>query len=59
MNTSRSEIVPDNPSSPLTDPSFFYNRELSWLYFNKEFWKGSMIEPLLEKCKFAAILLPI
>ena len=35
MNASRSEIEPDNPSAPLSDPSFFYNRELSWLDFNK------------------------
>ena len=57
MNTSGSEIVPDNPSSPLADPSFFYNRELSWLDFNKRVLEEAIDDrnPLLEKCKFAAI----
>ena len=57
MNTSRSEIVPDNPSSPSSDPSFFYNRELSWLDFNRRVLEEAIDDrnPLLEKCKFAAI----
>ncbi len=57
MNTSRSEIVPDDPSSPLINPSFYYNRELSWLDFNKRVLEESVDDrnPLLEKCKFSAI----
>jgi polyphosphate kinase len=42
---------------PLTDPSFYLNRELSWLDFNRRVLAlaGDPAHPLLERVKFLAI----
>ena len=44
-------------ATPLTDPSLYINRELSWLRFNTRVLKESQKEslPLLERLKFLAI----
>ncbi len=41
----------------LTQPEYFYNRELSWLKFNLRVLKEAMVKdtPLLERLKFIAI----
>lgn len=41
----------------LTNPEYFYNRELSWLKFNLRVLKEAMVKdtPLLERLKFIAI----
>lgn len=57
MNTSRDTFYSDGPSFSLMDPSLYYNRELSWLDFNKRVLEEAFDtrNPLLERCKFAAI----
>ncbi|CAN5516947.1 polyphosphate kinase 1 [soil metagenome] len=41
----------------LADPSLYYNRELSWLQFNRRVLEEALdvTVPLLERCKFLAI----
>ena len=43
---------------PLTDPSFYLNRELSWLEFNRRVLAQAAdpSHPLLERVKFLAIV---
>ncbi|MGF1512309.1 MAG: polyphosphate kinase 1 [Elainellaceae cyanobacterium] len=49
--------TPD-PSAPLDNPDFFFNRELSWLEFNYRVLYEALDErtPLLERLKFMAIV---
>ncbi len=55
-----SEVAPPAPppSAPLTDPSFYLNRELSWLDFNRRVLAQAEdpAHPLLERIKFLAIV---
>ena len=56
--TATSEAVSASPIDPeLTDPSLYFNRELSWLDFNDRVLQLAEDPrvPLLERVKFAAI----
>jgi len=52
-----SETDLPGPDTPLSDPSLYTNRELSWIAFNERVLELSEDEsvPLLERLKFAAI----
>ena len=56
LNTNVSPIVPDSPV-PLTDGSRFFNRELSWLEFDRRVLDEAEnpAVPLLERVRFLAI----
>lgn len=59
MKSASAAPAPDvEPARPLTDPSFYLNRELSWLDFNRRVLMQAMDEshPLLERVKFLAIV---
>src|SRR5262245_13315595 len=50
--------VPETPVAPdLTDPSLYFNRELSWMQFNERVLElaEDPAVPLLERIKFCAI----
>lgn len=51
------EAAPVSRSFDLTDPSLYFNRELSWLEFNLRVLEQALDEtkPLLERVKFLAI----
>ena len=45
------------PTTPLDDPSLYFNRELSWLEFNRRVLEEAQDAevPMLERLKFIAI----
>ena len=48
---------PESQSIDLQDPQYYFNRELSWIQFNRRVLHESMDDrnPLLERLKFSAI----
>ncbi|NQW03342.1 MAG: polyphosphate kinase 1 [Acidobacteria bacterium] len=56
--TLEASVPATEPERPLTDPSFYLNRELSWLDFNRRVLAQVLDEshPLLERVKFLAIV---